>query len=158
MSNVVYKLGITEQSATVTDFGANFTGGEQRWENGNKYRLVNAGEAVNAGRAVIFDEADSATNNYITVTLPDGATAISGMNDTGSNITSGNWFWMLVEGQAQNAYTGSGVTNGDSIEVDTSGEFETQSGGVIVGYACETIAGTGTGKILVTGTGAGDSQ
>lgn len=75
-----------------------------RIEKGNMYRLAKAGAAIPINTVLMFSALDGSLLTDadwvgLTVIVTTGPTvAVVGANATGAIITSGNYFWMLVDG------------------------------------------------------------
>jgi hypothetical protein len=124
MGDSVFGTGVTGTSATRTDLAADY--GAVRWYKGNKYRLFKAGAAIPVTLVCKFSAIDGtsagAEGTIGETVIKSGAITDMArcVNDTGAEITSGNYFWGLVEGYV--VLTGDGnVTAGSTIMPNANG-------------------------------------
>jgi hypothetical protein len=148
----VFATSVTGQSSTYTNLAG--TKGQLRAEGGNLYRLAKAGAAIAAQAICKFSAYDgtlsTADGGMTVITATDTFNAVVGMNATGSAITSGNYFWMLIDGIAVCTGDGSVAAGGKIMPHATDGSVDTYAsnanesngagGNVFIGIALENDA------------------
>jgi hypothetical protein len=122
----VFPTSVTDQNSDYLALA--YTKGQMRAEGGNLYRLAKAGATIGAKTVCMFSAYDGTANTAgggMTVIVTTGVTVpVVGANATGASITSGNYFWMLVDGIA--VITGdAALAAGEKLSPAASGAVDT---------------------------------
>lgn len=166
MSNVVYKLGVTDTAlisnyddaaAALDAMGKGLKTGHVRFESGSLYVLVRSADAIADGLTAALSLGNSETDGELSVLL----TAATGgpvfcVNNTGGDIAADTYFWGLFFGVGYGYATDGSITAGMDLMVSaTDGELDEWASGANqarVAIALETPATDTLFDIFMTGS------
>jgi hypothetical protein len=157
MANTAWKTGLTAVSTTLADHGAAIKTGQTRYENGNKYILVEASEGIPDGYACSIDQSASEADDGISVVKTSATAASSGVlcfNNVGAALTDGQYFWGLVEGVGY-GYQDTAATiagAGEDLAVEgTAGELSDRVDSFVCAVSLEASTADTTLAIMAAG-------
>lgn len=152
MSNVAYKTGVDVVSTSLERMGAGLVIGDVRRESGKEYMFCLSGGTIPSGYVATPGIAATATASALIMLVTPADDEAWCVNNTGSSIATGTYFWGLVNGEGygyiDTTAAGGGVTGGIAVCVEgTAGELMERTNGLNCGVALATILKDVTGAV-----------
>jgi len=117
MPGTAWAKGILYKSTTLSDHGDDAYTGMIRHHLGREYMLVKSADTIGNGEVVCKN---TTTGEHLTVTIPSAVTTRAlGVNQIGSTVLTGYFFWVLIRGR------GFCVADGTWVDSDMVGPSAT---------------------------------